>query len=320
MNCDISFVIPCYRSENTITAVVSEIKEEMHKSLPERSYEIFLVNDCSPDNVWAVIKELCAADDNIHGISFSKNFGQHSALMAGYRYCRGDIIISLDDDGQAPVESIGALVDKIEEGYDVVFGRYQEVKQSLFRRIGSKINTKMCEVLLGKPKEIVSNSFYAMRHYIAAEMIRYENCYPYLGGLIFRSTKNLANIDVKQRDRSSGSSGYTLGKLIGLWINGFTAFSIKPLRASSLMGAICAAIGFCMGIYTVIHKLLVPTVVLGYSSIVSIILFIGGMIMLMLGMIGEYIGRIYISINNSPQYVIKEYCRMDDVLNNNKSE
>ena len=230
----------------------------------------------------------------------------HAALMAGYARCKGSIIISLDDDGQAPVESIYALVDKIHEGYDVVFGRYPDVKQSGFRKFGSRINRLMSETLLEQPKEISGNSFYAMRDFIARDMVRYRNPYPYLGGLIFRATRNAANVDVNQRERLVGKSGYSLRKLFALWMNGYTAFSVKPLRLASLLGVVSAAIGFIMVIVTVLHKLINPSVQIGYSSLMAVILFIGGLIMLMLGLIGEYIGRIYICLNSSPQYVIRE--------------
>ena len=138
-------------------------------------------------------------------------------------------------------------------------------------------------------------------------MIRYENSYPYVIGLVLRSTKSITNVVVNHRDREEGSSGYTLKKLLGLWFNGFTAFSVKPLRIATAIGSICAAIGFLYGIYTVIKKIFInPDVPMGFSSTMAAIVFFGGMIMLMLGLIGEYIGRIYISLNNSPQYVIRE--------------
>lgn len=302
----LSFVIPCYRSEKTIASVVAELIDEVGKRGDEYDYEIYLVNDCSPDNVLSVIRRLCEENDRIHGVSFSKNFGQHAALMAGYGFCRGDIIISLDDDGQAPVESIYKLVDKIKEGYDVVFGKYPTVKQSSFRKLGSRLNDKMSEVLLDKPKEIVGNSFYAMRGFIAKEMVNYKNSYPYIGGLIFRATRNIANVDVEQRERIVGKSGYSFMKLIMLWLNGFTSFSVKPLRVASFIGIFSAIAGFILGIYTIVRKFVNPDIMLGYSSLMAIVLFIGGLIMVMLGLIGEYIGRIYISINNSPQYVLKE--------------
>lgn len=312
----LSIVIPCYRSEKTIVSVVDELRDELARNLPEKSYEIILVNDCSPDKVWDVIRNMCAQDNRIKGILFSRNFGQHAAMMAGYRYCNGEIIVSMDDDGQAPIESVKALIDKIEEGYDVVFGKYRDIKQSGFRKFGSKVNILMSRTLLNQPKNIVGSSFFAMRNFIAQEMVRYENPYPYLAGLMFRTTRNATNVEVVQRSRMDGKSGYSIFKLFSLWMNGFTAFSVKPLRIASIIGVISAVVGLLWSFFTVIYKFLNPNVQIGYSSIMAVILFIGGLIMLMLGLIGEYIGRIYICLNKSPQYVIREIIDEDAKQNN----
>lgn len=307
----LSFVIPCYRSENTVLSVVEEIDEVM-KTRQGYNYEIILINDCSPDNVWKVIKNLTKNRSDIKAISFVKNFGQHSALLAGYAVIDGDYVISLDDDGQSPVDEVFKLVDKLEEGYDVVYAKYYELKESLWRRFGSWVSDKMTEVLIQKPKEIKGSSYYIMRNYIAKEMVRYKNPYPFVGGLVYRTTKNIANVTVNHRDRIEGKSGYSFAKLLKLWLNGFTAFSVTPLRFSSLVGVICALIGFIFGIITVVRKIAIPDISVGWSSTVAIMLFIGGLIMLMLGMIGEYLGRIYISINNAPQYVIKEMINVEE--------
>ena len=159
----ISFVIPCYGSELSLESVVTDIKSVISTRADELDYEIILVNDNSPDNVWEVIKRLTGEDKKIRGFYFSKNFGQHAALMAGYKNAAGDIIISLDDDGQTPASESLVLIDKINEGYDVVFGKYQERRDSSFRKFGTYINKKMAEVLVGKPKDVDITSFYAMR-------------------------------------------------------------------------------------------------------------------------------------------------------------
>lgn len=301
----VSFVVPCYRSEKTITAVVEEIQETMEK-LPAYSYDIFLVNDCSPDNTFRVIRMLCEQYDNITGINLAKNFGQHAALMAGLRKSDGDIVVCLDDDGQTPANEVGKLLDGIRKGSDVVYAQYGEKKHSAFRNFGSWVNDIMTRVMLGKPKELHITSYFAAKRFVVESMLQYENCYPYVIGLVLRATKNISNVPVKHRSREVGSSGYTMKKLFGLWFNGFTAFSIIPLRIASVIGTICAAGGFLYGIYTVIKKFVNPAVPLGFSSMMSAIVFIGGMLMVMLGLVGEYIGRIYISINHSPQYVIRE--------------
>ena len=310
----LSFVIPCYRSENTIETVVQEIRETVAARNAAGNgsdgkpfdYEIVLVNDSSPDNVWQVIKKLAAADNKIKGICLAKNFGQHSALMAGYGQATGDYIISLDDDGQTPASESFKLVDKLEEGYDVVYGYYEHSAQHLFRRFGTWVNKKMAEAIIGQPKTLRTTSFFIMRKFIVDEIVRYPNPFAYISGLVFRATKNLGNVEVQHRRRLEGRSGYTLAGLIGLWINGFTAFSVKPLRAATFIGVICALVGFLAGLYVVYQKFLNPEIPVGYTSMLATLLFVGGMIMLLLGLIGEYVGRIYISINQSPQYVVRE--------------
>ena len=302
----ISFVIPCYRSENTIRTVVDEIRATIASRPVPDDYEIVLVNDCSPDGVWNVIKTLAAEDSRIKGICLAKNFGQHSALMAGYANATGDYIVSLDDDGQTPASETYKLVEKLEEGFDVVYGYYQHKAQHLFRRFGSWTNKKMAEAIIGQPKTLNTTSFFIMRKFIAEEIVRYPNPFPYISGLVFRATKNLGNVEVQHRNRLEGRSGYTISGLISLWVNGFTAFSVKPLRAATIIGVLCALVGFIAGVYVVVRKFMQPDLLIGYTSTMAALLFIGGMIMLLLGLIGEYVGRIYISINQSPQYVIRE--------------
>ncbi|WP_294113475.1 glycosyltransferase family 2 protein [uncultured Fibrobacter sp.] len=301
----LSFVIPCYRSENTIETVVQEICDTV-ATRTRTDYEIVLVNDCSPDGVWQVIKRLAANDNHIKGICLAKNFGQHCALMAGYGQATGDYVISLDDDGQTPASESFKLVDKLEEGFDVVYGYYEHSAQHLFRRFGTWANKKMAEAIIGQPKTLRTTSFFIMRKFIVEEIVRYPNPFAYISGLVFRATKNLGNVEVQHRRRIEGESGYTIAGLIGLWINGFTAFSVKPLRAATIIGVICALVGFLAGLYVVYQKFLNPEIPVGYTSMLATLLFVGGMIMLLLGLIGEYVGRIYISINQSPQYVVRE--------------
>lgn len=300
----ISVVIPCYGSENTIEAVVDEIEHTIHQRNIE--HEIILVNDCSPDQVWKKITSLSQKYDSVKGISFAKNFGQHSALMAGYRQSTGDIVISMDDDGQTPADELYKLVDQIEAGYDVVYATYEDKKHNSFRNLGSKLNDFMCNILLGKPKGLMVTSYFAARRFIIDEICRYRNSYTYVIGLIFRSTKNIGTVSVTHRSRTEGSSGYTFKKLINLWLNGFTAFSVKPLRFATMMGILIASSGFLYVIYILLNKMMNPEVPLGWSSTMAAILLIGGLILFTLGIIGEYLGRVYISINDAPQYVINK--------------
>ncbi len=302
----ISFVIPCYRSEQTLGKVVAEIKDKMTGMSDRYGYEIILVNDGSPDDTYGVIKTIASDMDNVLGIDFARNFGQHAALMAGLRSVSGDVVVCLDDDGQTPASEVDKLLDAIEDGADVVYARYAHKKHSLFRNFGSFLNEKMTQFLLGKPKELMVSSYFAARRFVIDDVVRYDKSYPYVIGLVLRTTKRIVNVDVNHREREVGQSGYTLSKLLSLWMNGFTAFSVTPLRISTWSGCILAIIGFLYGIYTIIKHFLQGIAPMGYDSLMSALMFIGGMILLMLGLTGEYIGRMYIGLNNAPQYIVRE--------------
>ena len=188
----------------------------------------------------------------------------------------------------------------------MVYAEYEHKKHSLFRNLGSRVNAKMAEYLIGKPKDLYVSSYFAARRFIIDEIISYQNPYPYVIGLVLRSTKNIVNVRVDHREREEGTSGYTMKKLLSLWFNGFTAFSVKPLRVATIVGMLFAAAGFLYLVYTLVNRFINPNVPIGWSSMMAVLLVVGGCILFMLGLIGEYIGRIYISLNNSPQFVIKK--------------
>ncbi len=294
---------------------MEEINDAM-RAMPQYQHEIILVNDASPDDTFGAIRRLCEGQNNICGVNLAKNFGQHAALMAGFRYVRGDIIVCLDDDGQTPAAEVGKLLAGIEEGADVVYAKYAHKQHSGFRNFGSKVNEWMARALLDKPKEISVSSYFAAKRFVIEEILRYRNPYPYVIGLVLRTTKKIVNVEVTHRAREVGTSGYTVGKLLALWFNGFTAFSVKPLRIATVIGMAFACIGFLYGIYTIIKKFVNPDVVIGFSAMMSATVFFGGVILLVLGIIGEYIGRIYISLNNSLQYVIRESIDERDSVEN----
>lgn len=300
-----SYVIPCYNSSRTIAGVVSEIDNAM-ASMQETDYEIVLVNDFSRDTTREVIFDMARKRSNLKAISFAKNFGQHAALLAGYRYAEGDYIISLDDDGQTPANQVGRLIDKLNEGYDVVFANYAHKHHSWFRNFGSRINDLMARNLINKPKDLYLSSYFIARRFVIEEILNYRNPFPYVSGLLLRTTGAVTNVNVDHRDRRVGSSGYTLSSLFKLWLNGFTAFSIKPLRVANYIGIMIALFGFILAIYSIINKFTNPNAVIGWTSVIAAVTIIGGMILIMLGLIGEYLGRVYISMNESPQYVIRD--------------
>ena len=205
----VSFVIPCYRSAKTLPGVVREIQDTM-AALTEYSYEIIMVNDASPDETFEVIEQLVNENDNMIGVNLAKNFGQHAALMAGFRQISGDILVCLDDDGQTPANEVGKLLEAIQNGDDVVYASYESKHHSAFRNFGSYINDLMTRVMLGKPKNLHVTSYFAARRFIVDEMLHYENAYPYVIGLVLRTTKRISNVPVTHRDRKEGTSGYTM--------------------------------------------------------------------------------------------------------------
>lgn len=303
---DFSFVIPCYCSKNNLEHVVEDIKKTMSEK-PSFSYEIVLVNDCSPDGNGTkdLIKKLSDNDDHIVGVNFSKNFGQHAALMAGFRTAKGDYIVTCDDDGQTPIESMWRLYDKLMEGYEFVCAKYSARPQkNIIRKMGSSMNEYMQQHLLGKPDDLYMSAYFIATRSLINEITRYTGPYPYLAGLVLRSTSKIANIEIEQKDRLSGKSGYRLKTLLKLWINGFTSFSIKPLHLSFSVGVFSVIASILLILTMIIIKIVDHSFIIALHIQTGIILFLAGWILISLGIVGEYIGRIFISINNSPQYVI----------------
>lgn len=306
----ISCVIPCYCSENTIGLVVDRIIKTVEQD-GRYDYEIICVNDYSPDGTMNTLRSLAENNAKIKVVNLSRNFGQHGAVMAGFHYVTGDVIVCMDDDGENPPENMFMLIDKLDEGYDWATAKYTEEKRSPIRSLGTKISFEMSTRLVGKPRNIDINSYSAFKRFIADEVIKYENPYPFVHGLMLRVTRNIANVKMPRAKRLEGGSGYTMKKLISLWMNGFTAFSEKPLRVASYIGVLAAIVGFISGIVVIVRKIMIPEIAAGYSSMMAALLFFFGIIMMFMGMLGEYIGRIYISINNAPQFVVRETLNMD---------
>ena len=302
----LSFVIPCYRSELTIEKVYDEIVDTVSQR-PEFDYEIIAVNDCSPDRVLDVLKGIADKDPKFKVIDLAKNFGKHSAIMAGYSYVSGEYIVNLDDDCQCPVYDLWKLMDAMIEGdYDCATATYKKKKECLWKRFGSFVNLQMVNMFVEPPRGIAVENFFVIKRYVCDEILNYHNPYPYIMGLLMRATHRIVMVPMNQRERGDDrSTGFTFRKSIELFTNGLTAFSVKPLRIASILGVLFALVGFIYGLVIVIRKLMFPDIPVGYSSMMAVQVFSSGIIMLILGMIGEYLGRIYISLNNSPQYVVR---------------
>ena len=311
----LSFVIPCYRSEKTIGNVVKELDDTLTPLKSQYDYELILVNDGSPDNTASVIEELVKVYPYIIFVNLSKNFGQHSALMAGFHEVSGDIVICMDDDGQTPANECFKLINKVEEGYDIAYAEYEKREHKGFRNIGSRFNAACNHYFFNHPKDLKPNSYFACQRFVIDTALTYPNPFPYVSGLLFQSINTYCNVNITHRTREAGESGYTLKKLIKLWANGVTAFSIKPLRLASYLGWFTAAFGILMAIITIIRKLVTPSIPTGWASTIAVMLLLGGVIIALIGIVGEYVGRIYLSINRSPQYVVRNIVHGKEVKN-----
>ena len=300
----VSVVIPCYYSEKTIAKVVTLTREELVKG--GYDYEFILVNDGSTDDTFGQIKKLAAEDPKVVGINCSINLGQHSALICGLKHARGYYTLLMDDDMQTHPSQCLKLLDAIEEGgYDVVFARWEQQREAWWRLAGSAFTTWTMKVMTNRPKDIFASNFLIMKKHVREEIIRYPGPYVYIQGLIYRSTSNIGNVDVEHFEREDGKSGYTMKALIKLWST-ILNFSMLPLRASSVIGSILGILGLISGLAVVINKLIDPSsLITGWPSLMAVFLFCTGIIMVSLGLIGEYLGRTFMTINHSPQYVIE---------------
>lgn len=303
----LSFVIPCYRSEHTIEKVIDEIIATVKQKV-EYDYEIIAVNDVSPDHVYDVLKRIAAENKKVKVINLAKNMGKHAAVLAGYSFVSGDFIVNLDDDFQCPVYELWKMLEPLlKDECDIVTAEYYQKQESIWKKYGSDFNMLISQIMLEKPKGLRFENLSVMKRFVCDEVVKYKNPYPFLEGLFLQVTRRVKTVSMENRKRAdNGISGFTLWKSISLFMNGLTSFSVKPLRIATITGIVFAMIGFLYSIFIVIRKILCPEIAIGYSSIMAVLLFSSGLIMLMLGLIGEYVGRIFICINNPPQYVIKE--------------
>lgn len=298
-----SVIIPVYNSARTIQELIDRLFALKENNLQE----VIFVDDNSIDNSWEVIRDCIAQNDKIKAIQLGKNFGQHNAIMTGIRYAQGDVCVVLDDDLQNPPEEIPKLVTALSDnGVDVVYGRYAHKQQSKLRNIGSRINDYMADVLIQRGKGIELSSFFAFRRYLIEEMIRYDGPYVYLPGILFRSTSRISNLLVNHNSRKVGKSNYGFRKLLRLWLYGFLSFSIYPIQIITYLGLSIFLLCSFYIVYAVIVKILSPAVPMGWTTIVAIVTGLGGLNIMFLGIIGEYVGRLFLTANKQPQSVVRQ--------------
>ena len=304
---NLSVIIPVYNSSSIILKLVSKISEEILKIKRISTYQIVLINDCSEDSSWSEISKICNQEKFIVGINLMKNYGQHNAIMAGINIAEGDYVITMDDDFQHSPTEISKILDRMEEGYDVCYTNYKNNKYNAFKIFSSQLNNKISNFLINKPKNIYLSSFKCFTKKICEEIKKYDGPFVYIDGLIFDITKNVSSVDVEHLERMTGNSNYNIFKLISLWLRVLTNFSIVPLRISTIAGFFMTFVSFCSILVIVSIKLLNPTIAAGWASIISVLLFFSGLQFIVLGLIGEYIGRSYLNLNKKPQFVVREY-------------
>jgi undecaprenyl-phosphate 4-deoxy-4-formamido-L-arabinose transferase len=301
---NISVVIPVYNSEDCLSELVKRLTETLDNL--GKTYEIVLVNDCSPDNSWSKIVELCKVYDKLKGINLRRNFGQDCAIMAGLNNSSGEYVIIMDDDLQHDPKDIPTLLDGLEKGYDVCYALFESKKQSLFKNLGSWFNGKVAEIVINKPKEVYLSPYKAIKRGVIDEIIKYDGPYPYVDGLIFRVTRNITQVNAKHHERYSGKGNYNLIKSIRVWLRLATNFSVFPLRIATVFGFVASTIGFLLALFFIIQRILDRQLPSGWASLIVAVLFLGGIQLLAIGTIGEYIGRLFLYYGKKPQFVVRE--------------
>ena len=309
-----SIVIPCYKSSHTIRKVVEDTSAEMER-LGNVPFEFILVDDYSPDD-GATVRELRALSedhDTVTAIALAHNVGQHNALICGLNYASGDVIIFMDDDGQTHCSQLETMLGGLDDDHDVVYGYYDNKKHSGFRNFGSWFTHMSVRILIGKPKDMKTSSFVCMKKYVRDSIITYPAHYTQMQGLILRtvSAERIASVPIQHFDRAYGQSGYTLKKLLSLWSN-IAGFSVVPLRFAQKFGAFTTMCGVLGLIWLLVRKLISKTKILGWTSTMMTIIIFSGIILITLGVVGEYVGRMFLTMGNYPQYVVREVFKKNE--------
>lgn len=299
---EISIVIPVYNSEEC----VMELSRQIADALKGISYEQIMVNDCSRDKSWQKICEAAVAGYPIKGINFRKNAGQDNALFAGLTYAVGKYTVIMDDDLQHSPYDIVKLYNEVKKGFDVCYADFPRKKQKLWKNLGSWLNGKIAEIVISKPKGLYLSPFKIMEKGVVDSIIKSKTLFPYIDGLIFQVTQNITQIPIEHHKREMGKSNYNLIKSISVFAKLLYGFSIIPLRISAVLGALSAFAGFILAIVYFIEYLHGQSDVNGWTTIVLLILFLGGLNLLSLGTIGEYLGRTYLTTNQCPRFTIKD--------------
>ena len=307
----VSILIPVYKNDGGLDELVKRIGESMANSAYANCFELVLVDDCSPDNSWEVIQRLAKTHTFVQGATLSRNFGQHNAIMAGLNLVSGQYVVLMDDDLQHPPEAIPSMLDKLAAGSDVCYTNYANRQHATWKIAGSKFNDLMASWLLSKPKGLYLSSFKALKRGVVDQIRNHEGPFAYLDGLILDITRRIATVEIQHGTRAFGEGNYSFKKSISLWLRMVTGTSIVPLRMVTLMGALIALLGFFGAVFIVISNFLYPAESKGWASIIVTILLVSGFQTLFIGVLGEYLGRIHLRLNNKPQYLFRYTTKSD---------
>jgi undecaprenyl-phosphate 4-deoxy-4-formamido-L-arabinose transferase len=309
----LSIVIPVYRSEGCLVALYDAIAEALTPT--GLSYELILVNDSSPDQSWKVIESICQIDPRVVGVDLRRNFGQDNAILTGLRLARGKYIAIMDDDLQHHPKFLPVLLDKIEDGADVVYAHFRTKRQKLWKNIGSWINGKIAEWVLDKPGGIYISPYKVIRKDVAEMICNYQGPAPYIDGLIFQITSRIEQVPVEHYPRFEGRGNFTFLRSLGVSARLAFSFSARPLRLISWCGFAFAGLGLMLVIGVVCYRLFFPerftAEAVGWASLMVAILFACGLQMIFFGVLGEYTGRTYLLVSRNPQTAIREVLNRD---------
>ena len=300
----LSIIVPVYRSAPCLPELVRRIDADVGPHFD--SIELILVNDCSPDDSWEVITRLAEQYPFVTGINLRKNVGQDNAIMCGLQHCCGDVAIIMDDDLQHDPADIPALYREAQRGFDVVYAHFDRKQQAGWKNLGSWFADRVAVFLLDKPPHIYMSPYKAIRRAVVDQIIKYDGPFTYVDGILFTITSNITQIPATHRPRYAGASTYNLVRSIRVWLKLATSFSVIPLRIVSLLGGVIALFSFVMGFVFIIQALWFERPVEGWPSLIVTVFFLGGIQLIGIGAVGEYIGRIYITLNKYPQFTIKE--------------
>jgi len=302
---DISVVIPVYNSSENLDELYKQLKD----ALQSIAYEIIFVDDCSSDNSWGEICRMAQIDSTITAVGLRKNSGQDNALMAGFSYAEGNYICIMDDDLQHSPYDIPALYEQCRKGYDVCYAGFSRKEQKLWKNTGSWLNGVFAQFLLKKPKGIYMSPFKMVKRDVIQEVIQYTGPFPYIDGLLLQLTNSLTSVKVQHHKRFKGKGNFNFIRSVSLFLKIMTSFSVIPLRLATITGFVTSFIGFLLAVYYMFEYFLNQHRVEGWASLIISLLIIGGLLLMSMGLIGEYIGRIFITLNGKPQYSVRKVIR-----------